>query len=192
MTTQLLLFLLSIIVAYKIAEVRFMVEVKGTPPESLPVVVITSQGTSGRHRASVVYYADLPLYKAAYTQYSLVIPRGEEEVLRAQIESATRSNGADSRFWFATFRVRTRGDGVQELEVVGMDDDDFENKSWYEVHGSSIVPLRYLNYFGPGVGWVLGMPCLAGALVLNVALWVGGGMLLHRGKGKGRPTSART
>jgi hypothetical protein len=171
---ELLLLAAGLLVVYRVFENRNKVNVGDTVPELFPVVVVTPGGAGVGHHATVVWHRDLGNFLAMHTEHSFRIPEGETASLRAQVEAATRAGGSPtSQFWFATFKVQTRRDGIQDLEVEGTGDDDWRNTSWYEVRDESITAMRHLHYFGPVVGLAF-VPIFLGATLLNLALWKGG------------------
>ncbi len=190
LVTELLLFMAGIRVVYRVFEARRTVSVTGQVPDMFPVVVVYPNGASSGRRAAVVWERDLAAFLEAHPGHSFRIPAGDVAGLRAEVEGDTRALGAStSRFWFATFKVRTRDDGVQEIEAVGTGDDDYENRSWYEVHGESLTAMRHLHYFGPGVAMVAGVPLLLGTAALTLTVWYAGWLTYRVRKGRGRPRS---
>jgi hypothetical protein len=169
--TQLVLFAVTTTIGYRKANARFTVTVTGAPNETFPLIVITHD-REGRAHAIALRYHELASFRAANPDVSFVIPAGDEDRLRAEVEGATQAHGrSDARLAFATFKTRMREGGVQEVEAFATGDDDYENRGWYEAHGATVRPLRHRFYFGPGVGMALAPFCGVG-FVVNILSWV--------------------
>ena len=142
--------------------------IRGEIPAKFPLIVITKQPEL---HATAMYFEDLPEFQKSHAGSSFVIPPDMENLLRKQVEQNVRggSNNFDessSLPWSASFRVESGSPEKQVIEAQCTWDDDRVNTGRYEATANGFRPLAYQRFFGPGLCFKFGAPCLLLGLIL--------------------------
>lgn len=142
--------------------------IKDEIPAKFPLIVVTKRPEL---HATAVYFEDLPKFQRTNPGSSFVIPDDMENFLRKQVQENVRAKSNDfdessSIPWSASFRVESRSQGQQVIEAQCTWDDDRVNTGWYEATANGFRPLAYQRFFGPGLCFKFGAPCLLLGLIL--------------------------